>query len=88
MKGMHPAFAMALKPFAPPANDPAPNFLRLPFEIETDNGTVEADPRDVAEVFERVIDDNMELICERLLVLTRARLNDSEHEARIARHAA
>ncbi|WP_426287489.1 hypothetical protein [Luteibacter sp. E-22] len=85
---MHPAFVQALKPFAPPANDPAPNFLRLPFEIDTESGTVTADPRDVAAVFERVIDDNMELICERLLVLTRKRLAESADENLIARHAA
>lgn len=88
MNSMHPAFAMALKPFAPPANDPSPNFLRLPFEIETDRGTVIADPRDVAKVFDDVIDENMEVICERLLVLTRKRLEESIEDQRIDRQAA
>jgi hypothetical protein len=85
---MHPAFAQALKPFAPPANDPVPNFLRLPFEIETERGTVTADPRDVAKVFDDVIDANMEVICERLLAMTRKRLAQSDDDQRVDRYAA
>ena len=88
MKGMHPVFAQALKPFAPPANDPAPNFLRLPFEVQLGDDLVTADPRDVAQAFEESIDKHMPVIEERIAELTMQRLHRDRDESRIDRHAA
>ncbi|KAF1045644.1 hypothetical protein [Xylophilus sp.] len=88
MKGMHPTIARTLAPFAPPANDSVSALVAAPFEIETERGTVIADPRDVEKALSDLIDGHMEEVTERVIGLTKQRLERSASDNLIDRHAA
>lgn len=89
MKGMHPTLAKALAPFAPPASARGnENFLRLPFDVELRDGSlVEAHPRDVAVVFDTIIDEHMEEIVAKLTTMTHERIDRDSVETAIDRYS-
>ena len=90
MKGIHPTLAKALVPFSPTSSDgDASQFLRLPFDVELHDGSlVEANPRDVAVVFDTIIDEHMDEIVERLTRMTTDRIDRSSNDATVDRRVA
>jgi hypothetical protein len=91
MKGMHPAFAAALAPFAPSAaNDPVVAVLQGPYEIEVDDEghIVEANRADLTKAVDELLDAHRDELDQRVLALTLNRAQREAEEARIDRYAA
>ncbi|NID14343.1 hypothetical protein [Luteibacter yeojuensis] len=89
---MHPAFAQALKPFAPPAanDDPLTRLLRLPFEVRLDDegNYTQANKADVIQALDELAEKHIDELEARVLELTLARGERNAELDRINREAA
>jgi hypothetical protein len=90
---MHPALALALKPFAPSAanEDPITRLLRLPFEVRLDSegNSIEANKADVIQALDELAEKHIDELEARVLELTLARGSaDAELDLFNSRHAA